>query len=207
MKNFSNKYMLLYALGLAAIVALVLTVVSVSLKPLQTRNQQAETKQMILKTIGIEASLEDADKLYSERIEEAKTDAGLPYYNYDNGIIIPLNGNGLWGPIWGYIALGKDLSVVGAIFDHKGETPGLGGEIATDNFAQRFIGKEWIDQPIVLKKNADKGNTHEVDAISGGTMTSNGVTEMLAKAFKEYSELFESWENCQAIAEQTKEEE
>lgn len=207
MKNFSNKYMLLYALGLAAIVALVLTVVSVSLKPLQTRNQQAETKQMILKTIGIEASLEDADKLYSERIEEAKTDAGLPYYNYDNGIIIPLNGNGLWGPIWGYIALGKDLSVVGAIFDHKGETPGLGGEIATDNFAQRFIGKEWIDQPIVLKKNADKGNTHEVDAISGGTMTSNGVTEMLAKAFEEYSELFESWENCQAIAEQTKEEE
>jgi Na+-transporting NADH:ubiquinone oxidoreductase subunit C len=206
MKNFSNKYMLLYALGLAAIVALVLTVVSVSLKPLQTRNQQAETKQMILKTIGIEASLEDADKLYSERIEEAKTDAGLPYYNYDNGIIIPLNGNGLWGPIWGYIALGKDLSVVGAIFDHKGETPGLGGEIATDNFAQRFIGKEWIDQPIVLKKNADKGNTHEVDAISGGTMTSNGVTEMLAKAFEEYSELFESWENCQAIAEQTKEE-
>jgi Na+-transporting NADH:ubiquinone oxidoreductase subunit C len=207
MKNFSNKYMLLYALGLAAIVALVLTVVSVSLKPLQTRNQQAETKQMILKTIGIEASLEDADKLYSERIEEAKTNAGLPYYNYDNGIIIPLNGNGLWGPIWGYIALGKDLSVVGAIFDHKGETPGLGGEIATDNFAQRFIGKEWIDQPIVLKKNADKGNTHEVDAISGGTMTSNGVTEMLAKAFEEYSELFESWENCQAIAEQTKEEE
>ena len=206
MKNFSNKYMLLYALGLAAIVALVLTVVSVSLKPLQTRNQQAETKQMILKTIGIEASLEDADKLYSERIEEAKTDAGLPYYNYDNGIIIPLNGNGLWGPIWGYIAVGKDLSVVGAIFDHKGETPGLGGEIATDNFAQRFIGKEWIDQPIVLKKNADKGNTHEVDAISGGTMTSNGVTEMLAKAFEEYSELFESWENCQAIAEQTKEE-
>lgn len=206
MKNFSNKYMLLYALGLAAIVALVLTVVSVSLKPLQTRNQQAETKQMILKTIGIEASLEDADKLYSERIEEAKTNAGLPYYNYDNGIIIPLNGNGLWGPIWGYIALGKDLSVVGAIFDHKGETPGLGGEIATDNFAQRFIGKEWIDQPIVLKKNADKGNTHEVDAISGGTMTSNGVTEMLAKAFEEYSELFESWENCQAIAEQTKEE-
>ncbi len=206
MKNFSNRYMLLYALGLAAIVALVLTIVSVSLKPLQTRNQQAETKQMILKTIGIEATLEDADKLYSERIEEAKTNAGLPYYNYDNGIIIPLNGNGLWGPIWGYIALGKDLSVVGAVFDHKGETPGLGGEIATDNFAQRFIGKEWIDQPIVLKKNADKGNTHEVDAISGGTMTSNGVTEMLAKAFEEYSELFESWENSQAIAELTKEE-
>lgn len=206
MKNFSNRYMLLYALGLAAIVALVLTIVSVSLKPLQTRNQQAETKQMILKTIGIEATLEDADKLYSERIEEAKTDAGLPYYNYDNGIIIPLNGNGLWGPIWGYIALGKDLTVVGAVFDHKGETPGLGGEIATDNFAQRFIGKEWIDRPIVLKKNADKGNTHEVDAISGGTMTSNGVTEMLAKAFEEYSELFEAWENCQANAELTKEE-
>ena len=101
----------------------------------------------------------------------------------------PLHGTGLWGPIWGYLALDDNGTVVGAVFDHKGETPGLGGEIASDKFAQRFISKKFSGQPIVLKKNADKDNYYEVDAISGGTMTSNGVTAMLAKAYDDYSKL------------------
>lgn len=207
MKQFSNKYMLLYALGLAAVVALVLTVVSVSLKPLQTRNQQAETKQMILKTIGIDATRENAETLYAENIEETTTANGLPLYRYKLGIIIPLNGNGLWGPIWGYMAIDDGGSVVGAVFDHQGETPGLGAEIATDKFAMRFIGKEMAERPIVLKKNADKDNPYEVDAISGGTMTSNGVTEMLAKAFELYGNEIPKWEDCEAISKLLTEEE
>lgn len=186
MKNFSNKYMLLYALSLAAVVALLLTVVSMSLKERQIRNKQAETKQMILKTIGIETSRDDADSLYAQNIIETTTDKDLPLYRFGEGIIIPLKGNGLWGPIWGYIAIDDGGSVVGAVFDHQCETPGLGAEIATDKFAQRFIGKRMDNQPIVLKKNADKDNPYEVDAISGSTMTCNGVTSMLAKAWEEY---------------------
>ena len=79
--------------------------------------------------------------------------------------------------------------MVGAVFDHKGETPGLGGEIATDKFAQRFIGKKMDTQAIHLAKNADRSNPYEVDAISGGTMTSNGVTAMLQKAYEDYSKM------------------
>ena len=78
---------------------------------------------------------------------------------------------------------------MGAVFDHKGETPGLGGEIATDKFAQRFIGKRMDTQAIQLAKNADHSNPYEVDAISGGTMTSNGVTAMLEDAFERYGSL------------------
>ncbi|MCR4816056.1 MAG: FMN-binding protein [Bacteroidales bacterium] len=184
MKQFSNRYMLLYALGLAAVVALVLTIVATSLKPLQTRNQQAETKQMILKTIGVEATRDNAAELYAKHITEADG-----YYRFDGGIVLPLKGTGLWGPIWGYLALDSTSTVVGAVFDHKGETPGLGGEIATDKFAQRFIGKKMDTQAIHLAKNADHSNPYEVDAISGGTMTSNGVTAMLAKAYDDYSKL------------------
>lgn len=176
--------MLLYALGLAAVVALVLTIVATSLKPLQTRNQQAETKQMILKTIGVEATRDNAAELYAKHITEANG-----YYRFDCGIVLPLKGTGLWGPIWGYLALDSTSTVVGAVFDHKGETPGLGGEIATDKFAQRFIGKKMDTQAIHLAKNADHSNPYEVDAISGGTMTSNGVTAMLAKAYDNYSNL------------------
>ena len=195
-KNFSNTYIFIYSAVLVVVAALILTVVSVSLKPMQTRNQQAETKQMILKTIGVEATRDNADELFAKHITEADGlgDTLAPlrspsYYTFDGGIIIPLKGTGLWGPIWGYLALDGDGTVVGAVFDHKGETPGLGGEIATDKFAQRFIGKKMDTQAIHLAKNADHSNPYEVDAISGGTMTSNGVTAMLAKAYEDYQGL------------------
>lgn len=183
-KNFSNTYIFIYSAVLVVVAALILTVVSVSLKPLQEKNQRAETKQMILKTIGIEATRDNADVLYAKHITEADN-----YYTFSGGIILPLKGTGLWGPIWGYLALDSTGTVVGAVFDHKGETPGLGGEIATDKFAYRFIGKKMDTQAIHLAKNADRSNPYEVDAISGGTMTSNGVTAMLAKAFNDYQNL------------------
>ena len=202
MKQFSNKYMLLYALGLAAMVALVLTIVATSLKPIQDKNRDAETKQMILKTIGIEATRDNAAELYTTYIIEKTNEKGLPYYVFSprgkglyryGGVIIPLKGNGLWGPIWGYIALADDSfsTVVGAVFDHQSETPGLGAEIATDKFAKRFIGKRMDLYPIKLTKNADKDSFYQVDAISGGTMTSNGVSDMLEKAFNDYSDIVE----------------
>ncbi len=146
---------------------------------------------MILKTIGIEATRDNAAELYDKNIDSeisfiAEDGTEIPYYTFDNGIVISLKGNGLWGPIWGYMALDHNGTVLGAVFDHQGETPGLGAEIATDIFANRFIGKQMDEHPIVLKKNADKNNTYEVDAISGSTMTCNGVTEMLEKAFNQY---------------------
>ena len=62
---------------------------------------------------------------------------GKTYY------VIPLQGTGLWGPIWGYISLEEDLSAVyGAVFDHRGETPGLGAEIKTPIFTDQFPGKK-----------------------------------------------------------------
>ena len=203
-KSFSNRYIFIYSAVLVVVAALILTVVAVSLKPLQTKNQQAETKQMILKTIGVEATRDNADKLFDQYISvgaypsvrpDEATEEGvhgstpLQFYRYDGGIIIPMRGTGLWGPIWGYLALDSTSTVVGAVFDHKGETPGLGGEIATDKFAQRFIGKRMDTQAIHLAKNADHSNPYEVDAISGGTMTSNGVTAMLQKAYENYKGL------------------
>ena len=184
MKTFSNRYIFIYSAVLVAVVALILTVASVSLKPLQDKNREAEQKQMILKTIGVEATRDNAAELYAKHITEADG-----YYTFADGTVIPLHGTGLWGPIWGYLALDCSGNVTGAVFDHKGETPGLGGEIATDKFAARFIGKRMDTQAIHLAKNADHSNPYEVDAISGGTMTSNGVTAMLAKAYDDYSKL------------------
>jgi Na+-transporting NADH:ubiquinone oxidoreductase subunit C len=206
MKKFSNKYIFLYAAILVAVAAVTLTVVSVSLKPRQLRNQEIERKQMLLRAIGIEASAAEAEEQYGLNITEDTlwTDndgvrQALPYYIFREGVVLPFRGTGLWGPIWGYIAVDEDLTVKGAVFDHKGETPGLGGEIAADWFAHQFVGKSLLEDgvlsPIVLKKHANPNSPHEVDAISGGTMTSDGVTQMLADGVESYRSLLEAFSN------------
>lgn len=110
--------------------------------------------------------------------------------------IIPLRGTGLWGPIWGNIAVKENFStVVGATFGHKGETPGLGAEIDTKDFQAQFVNKELFKDGSFQSIKVVKGgivtlpaeiHIHGVDAISGGTITSDAVTEMLANCLENY---------------------
>jgi len=110
--------------------------------------------------------------------------------------IIPLRGVGLWGPIWGNIALQDNFStVIGVTFGHKGETPGLGAEIDTKNFQVQFVNKEVFKDGKFQSVKVVKGGVailptdmqiHGVDAISGGTITSDAVSEMLANCLENY---------------------
>ena len=110
--------------------------------------------------------------------------------------IIPLRGKGLWGPIWGFISLEDDLnSVFGAVFDHKSETPGLGAEINRASFQDPFKGKtifegEEFTSIKVIKGGAQQGDMHGVDGISGGTITSDGVSDMLEERLGMYLPYF-----------------
>ena len=112
--------------------------------------------------------------------------------------ILPIRGAGLWGPIWGYVGLESDLvTIAGANFDHSSETPGLGAEIADKEFQEQFPGKRIFDaegnfRPVrVVKGTAPPSDLHAVDGISGGTITSNGVTNMLRDGLKVYQSYFE----------------
>ncbi len=112
--------------------------------------------------------------------------------------VLPIRGAGLWGPIWGYVGLESDLvTIAGANFDHASETPGLGAEIADKEFEEQFPGKRIFDdegnfRPVrVVKGTAPPGDMHAVDGISGGTITSNGVTNMLRDGLKVYQSYFE----------------
>jgi Na+-transporting NADH:ubiquinone oxidoreductase subunit C len=128
----------------------------------------------------------------------------LPVYiaTLDNGekaYIVPLRGKGLWGAIWGYISFKSDFNtVVGTMFDHKSETPGLGAEINTREFQQHFEGKKIFDDKGiftsigVLKGGAKAGDMHGVDAISGGTITSKGVEKMLRDCLGGYENYFKN---------------
>jgi Na+-transporting NADH:ubiquinone oxidoreductase subunit C len=108
-------------------------------------------------------------------------------------IILPVEGKGLWGPIFGYVSLKSDLNTIyGVTFDHKGETPGLGAEINTPAFEKMFTGKKLFEADRfvsigVLKGGAKPGDPHNVDAISGGTITSKGLQKMLLDCIGKYS--------------------
>jgi Na+-transporting NADH:ubiquinone oxidoreductase subunit C len=110
--------------------------------------------------------------------------------------VFPLQGKGLWGPIWGYVSLKKDMSTIaGVTFDHKGETPGLGAEINTPHFESQFLNKTIYQNGTfvsikVVKGGADPSNPHEVDAISGGTITSKGLEAMVHDGLAKYEKYF-----------------
>jgi Na+-transporting NADH:ubiquinone oxidoreductase subunit C len=141
----------------------------------------------------------------NKQIEKFESGRELPVYVCEKEgstyFILPLRGKGLWGPIWGYIALESDLNTVyGAVFDHKGETPGLGAEINQGWFQENFQGKKIFKDGQfvsieVVKGGADAADLYEVDGISGGTITSKGLEDMLYDCLKSYETFFETQRN------------
>ncbi len=135
----------------------------------------------------------DVNKELAKKLEERK----LPIYvaNVDGKVkyIIPLRGTGLWGPIWGYIALNEDKSTIfGANFSHASETPGLGAEISLPAFQSEFIGKSILNDKnefvsiAVMKAGQTTDKQDQIDGISGGTITSKGVEKMLLNCIGQY---------------------
>jgi Na+-transporting NADH:ubiquinone oxidoreductase subunit C len=122
--------------------------------------------------------------------------------------IIPLRGAGLWDAIWGYIALKDDFNTIqGVAFDHKGETPGLGAEIKQDWFVKLFEDEKIFNSNgelvgvAVAKGNNDKTNKddNKVDAISGATITGDGVTNMITERLSHYKPFIENQKNKLAL--------
>lgn len=138
-----------------------------------------------------------ADALAGKSVDKPVFPMFVCVKDNDTLYIIPMQGNGLWGPVWGNISLKSDFSTVeGVTFGHKGETPGLGAEISTPIFEDQFPGKKILDDKgeftsiKVVKggvKNSSIDPVHGVDAISGGTITSMGVNAMIANNLSNYT--------------------
>ena len=152
-------------------------------------------------------------KLNSE-IKKPANEQRFPLYkalvDNTNYYIIPLRGSGLWDAIWGYIALKSDINnIQGAVFDHKAETAGLGAEITQQWFMNRFKDEKVFNSSGELvginvsktnndPKDLDKSD-HEVDAISGATITGDGVTEMIVERLTHYLPYFNKERNSIAV--------
>ena len=218
MNTNSNSYTIIYASVMVIIVAFLLAFVSSSLKATQDKNVQLDTKKQILAALNIK-NVEDADAEYKKYVKgdmlmnadgtltentgdfatnyekEAKEKKRLHVFvcevDGQTKYVVPVYGVGLWGAIWGYVALNEDKDTVyGTFFSHASETPGLGAEIATDWFQQEFVGKKTLANDSVALSVVKHGKVekadYQVDGISGGTITSVGVDTMLKKCLKEY---------------------
>ena len=109
--------------------------------------------------------------------------------------VVPVVGKGLWGPIWGYVALESDMETIyGAVFDHKTETPGLGAEIKEGFFQDPFKGKKIskVAPHFEVVKGGAPTTEYSVDGITGGTITSKGVGEMVDRTMSIYLKYFQS---------------
>ena len=218
MNTNSNSYTIIYASVMVIIVAFLLAFVSSSLKATQDKNVQLDTKKQILAALNIK-NVEDADAEYKKYVKgdmlmnvdgtltentgdfvtnyekKAKEENRLHVFvcevDGQTKYVVPVYGAGLWGAIWGYVALNEDKDTVyGTYFSHASETPGLGAEIATDWFQQEFVGKKTLENGTVALSVVKHGKVekadYQVDGISGGTITSVGVDTMLKECLKEY---------------------
>ncbi|MFR9534009.1 MAG: Na(+)-translocating NADH:ubiquinone reductase subunit C [Rikenellaceae bacterium] len=217
----SNAYIITYSTVMVVVVAFFLAFTAMSLKSRQAENILNEKKNAIL------VSLNESEKSYDEFISAFAIDATgnkvagvegeavldmladlkstlqgdvLPVFQSTDGrVVVPIFGSGLWGDIWGYVALESDMNTIsGVVLDHAGETPGLGAEIATVKHQAQYKGKsifegdDFVSITLVKGGATDANISHEVDGISGGTKTADGVTAMFSSSLAKYVKYFKS---------------
>ena len=219
MNTNSNSYTIIYASVMVVIVAFLLAFVNSSLREAQNKNVELDTKKQILSALNVKnvadaeaefANFQIKDMLMAEDgslsentgafatayEKEVKEKGNLHVFVANVGgetkYVFPVYGAGLWGAIWGYVALNADKDTVyGVYFSHASETPGLGAEIASDAFQAQFAGKKTLkDNAVALTvvKNGKVADAAvEVDGISGGTITSVGVADMLKNCLNNYT--------------------
>lgn len=217
MNTNKNSYTFIYASIVVIIVAFLLAFVSSALKERQQTNIDLDKKKHILASLNIfekdaaaaydkyitaeqllnaDGSVANAEEGCAFACTSAEIKEKLPVYvasvDGDTKYIFPLKGQGLWGPIYGYISLNSDKQTVcGVDFTHDSETPGLGAEITNRAkfqipFQGKKIAKDGKVAISVVKNGNAKDADYEIDGLSGATFTSTGVSKMLGDVLSAY---------------------
>ncbi|MCH7656728.1 MAG: NADH:ubiquinone reductase (Na(+)-transporting) subunit C [Bacteroidetes bacterium] len=166
------------------------------------------TGSFVINTVGKEQKGVDAFKIEMvSQMRKSLEQRSLPVFisSLEDGkkkYIVAVQGKGLWGPIYGFVALNDDfITIYGTNFNHDSETPGLGAEINTDWFGAQFADKKIFNKNLefisidLVKGGADPESLNEVDAISGGTLTSDGLEKMLYDCLSSYQTYFKNQMN------------
>ena len=195
----SNVYTFVYMTIVVIIVAVLLALANQALKPRQDANILLDKQKQILGALKIDYTNGDPADIYMALVNDTLVYGDMEVYvaNLNGAVkyILPLSGKGLWGGIGGYLALDEDKNTIyGVNFNHESETPGLGAKVVEMPFREQFEGKHirnaegQVVAVAVLKKGNMAEGQEQVDAISGATITSSGVSTMLQTNLEEYQE-------------------
>lgn len=198
-----NIYTIVYAAVMVIIVAFLLAFVASALKETQDKNVALDTKKQILAALNIR-DCEDADAKYNEVVApgDLNRDTLTAVVDGQEKLIVRVKGAGLWGGIWGWVSINKDgKTVFGTFFNHESETAGLGARIKDDqSFQDAFQNKQIFDADgnvalSVLKKGKEGNLSQEyvVEAVTGATLTSNGVNDMIQAGLKKYADVIKAF--------------
>ncbi len=192
----SNAYIIIYSSILVIVVAFLLAFIFKALKPMQDANVALDQKKQILYSLNIRGlDGHEAETKYAEVVKEEKTENGQTVYlcNVDGEdvCVFAMKGMGLWGGISGFVAIHDQdgPTVYGAYFNHESETAGLGAEIKDSQaWQEKFIGKKVFkdgndDVALSVVKKVEDPET-QVDCVTGATLTSNGVNDMIHEGLK-----------------------
>ena len=215
----SNTYTIIYASVMVILVAFLLAFISSVLKPTQDANVENDTKGQILTSLNIDikaSGFNVADEFknvqdmlwngtelvpyegkflssYGSAIKAGELHVFVAQAEGETKYVLPVTGRGLWGGLWGYIALNADKKTVyGTYFYHESETAGLGARIGERWFQEQFNGKpvfagentEAVALKVV-KAGASKAE-NEIDGVTGATLTSDGVSAMVQDGLSVY---------------------
>ena len=195
----SNAYIIIYSAILVVIVAFLLAFVYQALKPMQDANVALDVKKQILYSLNIRGlDGAEAEAKYKEVVKQEAERDGQKYYlcdiNGEDVLVVSMKGMGLWGGISGFVSIHGDETptVYGAYFNHESETAGLGAEIKDSQaWQEKFIGKKvFVDGSdthevaLSVAKKVDDPTT-QVDCVTGATLTSNGVDDMIKTCLKD----------------------
>ncbi len=211
----SNIYTFIYMTVVVVIVAVLLAVVSQVLSPRQQANVLLDKQKQILGALKVDWMESDPAEIYYTLVNDTLTFGDQEVYvaniNGATKYVLPLSGKGLWGGIGGYLALDEDKNTIyGVNFNHESETPGLGAKIVEMPFREQFEGKHIrnaegsVVSVAVLKQGKQAEGKEQVDAISGATITSTGVSTMLEVNLDEYKEFLKELPavSCDSIEEE-----
>ncbi len=205
----SNAYTYRFIIILTGIAALLLSLAATGLKDRQDFNREIDTKKNILKVVDIlenKMKSSEVEDLFNKKITEkfvtsegieTTDNSQLQVFVYSDGeipegYIFPISGKGLWSTVNGFIALEPDLNTIkGITFYEHGETPGLGGEIEKEWFTSQFKTKKIFNDEQLVSVKIAKGELqnetpHDVDGISGATLTTQGLNEFILEDLKKY---------------------
>lgn len=198
----SNLYIIIYAALMVVIVAFLLAFVSKALQKKSDANVAIDKKAQILASLNLrDIDKDQVEAKYAEVVEKEDVAGDTPIYickvESQKKYVVPVSGMGLWGGIWGYIGINDDGNTVyGTYFSHQSETAGLGALIADQPFQDQFKGKKIFDDNgevalsvVKVGKKIDGLTTDSrCDAITGATLTSDGVDQMLKTCLGKYKD-------------------